>query len=93
MSVVVCHDNTKSFNTSSSIFFDFQEQAVRLSGLSKRSYTNSLKAVESMLEVQDKCTIRELAVQFGCTGAMTLAQQALDRYHKLHIVFQKQISI
>lgn len=56
--------------------------AVKLSGLTKKAYLNSLKAVESLLGVQQKCTIKELTVQFGCTSVADLAERALNRYQE-----------
>ncbi|KAL5021073.1 hypothetical protein ScPMuIL_000228 [Solemya velum] len=55
-------------------------QAVKFSGMNKKMYINSLKATESMLDLQQKLSIKDMAVQFGCTGAINLAQQALNRY-------------
>ena len=50
----------------------------------------SLKTIESVLDLQTSSTVRDLSVQFGCTGAVTLAQQILQRsksymYIKGHI--------
>ncbi|KAL3860252.1 hypothetical protein ACJMK2_010401 [Sinanodonta woodiana] len=55
---------------------------VRLSGLQKKLYCSALKAVENLLDLQEKTSIKELAVQFGCTGAITLAQEALHSYEE-----------
>ncbi|OWF48060.1 origin recognition complex subunit 6-like [Mizuhopecten yessoensis] len=59
-------------------------EAIRLSGVNKKVYANGLRALESMLELEVKQTIKDLAVQFGCSGAVTLAEQALQRYEQSH---------
>ncbi|XP_060081287.1 origin recognition complex subunit 6-like [Ylistrum balloti] len=59
-------------------------EAIRLSGVNKKVYSNGLRALESMLEIEVKQTIKDLAVQFGCSGAVTLAEQALQRYEESH---------
>ena len=51
-----------------------------MSGTTKKQYTMSLKTIESVLELQNMSTVRDMAVQFGCTGAVTLAQQIVQRY-------------
>ena len=56
-----------------------QTNAIRVAGTTKKLYTMSLKTIESVLELQGSSTVRDLAVQFGCTGAVTLAQQILQR--------------
>ncbi|KAK3603432.1 hypothetical protein CHS0354_009415 [Potamilus streckersoni] len=56
--------------------------AVRLSGLQKKLYCTALKAVENLLDLQEKISIKELAVQFGCTDAIPLAQEALHSYEE-----------
>lgn len=56
-----------------------QAYAIRLAGTTKKLYTMSLKTIESVLELQNTSTIRDVAVQFGCTGAIALAQQVLQR--------------
>ncbi|XP_041376931.1 origin recognition complex subunit 6-like [Gigantopelta aegis] len=58
-------------------------EAVKISGVNKKVYIGSLKAVESILELHDNKSIKDLAVQFGCTQAVTLAQQTLQRYEKM----------
>ncbi|XP_033755547.1 origin recognition complex subunit 6-like [Pecten maximus] len=59
-------------------------EAIRLSGVNKKVYANGLRALESMLEIEVKQTIKDLAIQFGCSGAVTLAEQALQRYEESH---------
>ncbi|KAK3086030.1 hypothetical protein FSP39_012387 [Pinctada imbricata] len=54
--------------------------AVRLSGVQKKVYTNGIKALESMLGLQSQTSIRDLAVQFGCTGAIDLASHIIKSY-------------
>lgn len=56
-----------------------QEYVVRLSGLSKKAYQSSLKAVECMLGLQSSLGLRDLAVQYGCMEAVKTASQLLQR--------------
>ena len=51
---------------------------MRLSGVNKKIYTNGLKALESMLGLEEKTTIKDLAITYGCTGATDLATQVLQ---------------
>ncbi|CAI9715680.1 origin recognition complex subunit 6-like [Octopus vulgaris] len=57
-----------------------KSMAIKLSGLNKKAYLNSFKAVESLLGEQQKSSIRELCVQFGCTDIADVAQETLNRY-------------
>lgn len=43
-------------------------------------YANGLKALESMLDLSTNITIKDLAIQFGCTPATELAMKTLQRY-------------
>lgn len=56
-----------------------QTAAVKTSGTTKKLYTMCLKTIESLLDLQQTQSVRDMAVQFGCTGAITLAQQILKR--------------
>lgn len=56
-----------------------QEYVVKLSGLSKKAYQSSLKAVECMLGLQKCLGLRDLAVQYGCMEAVKVASQILQR--------------
>lgn len=58
--------------------------AFRLAGTTKKLYTMSLKTIESVLDLQSSSTVRDMAVQFGCTGAVTLAQRILQSYERAH---------
>ncbi|XP_045193077.2 origin recognition complex subunit 6-like [Mercenaria mercenaria] len=60
--------------------------AIRTSGTTKKLYTMCLKTIESILDIQQVQTVRDLAVQFGCTGAVTLAQQVLKKYQESQAV-------
>lgn len=49
-------------------------------------YANGLKALESMLDLSTNITIKDLAIQFGCTPATELAMKTLQRYDTLWFV-------
>ncbi|CAG2243870.1 ORC6 [Mytilus edulis] len=59
-----------------------KSEALRLSGVNKKIYRNGLKTLESMLGLEERTTIRDLAIKFGCTGAADLACQVLQSYEK-----------
>ncbi|KAL4235045.1 Origin of replication complex subunit 6 [Mactra antiquata] len=73
---VVCLD----LAASSSSFYIDKASAIKAAGTTKKSYIMCLKTIESILDIEEVKTVRDLAVQFGCTGATTLAQQILKRY-------------
>ncbi|KAF6078911.1 origin recognition complex subunit 6 [Phyllostomus discolor] len=51
-----------------------------LSGLNKKTYQSCLKSFECLLGLNSSVGIRDLAVQFGCTEAVSLASQVLQSY-------------
>ncbi|NXS07279.1 ORC6 protein, partial [Neodrepanis coruscans] len=53
---------------------------VKLSGLNKTTYQNSMKSLECLLEVKPRLGMRDLAVQFCCIEAVTMASETLQRY-------------
>uniref|UniRef100_A0A8B9ZIM1 Origin recognition complex subunit 6 n=1 Tax=Anas platyrhynchos TaxID=8839 RepID=A0A8B9ZIM1_ANAPL len=53
---------------------------IKLSGLTKTTYQNSIKSLECLLEVNPRLGIRDLAVQFCCTEAVNTASKILQRY-------------
>ncbi|NXS55146.1 ORC6 protein, partial [Brachypteracias leptosomus] len=53
---------------------------VKLSGLNKTTYQSSMKSLECLLEVNSKLGMRDLAVQFCCTEAVSIASKILQRY-------------
>lgn len=57
-----------------------KEYAIKLSGLNKQLYQSSLRALECLLGLEAPLGLRDLAVQYGCTDALKLAAQILDRY-------------
>lgn len=57
-----------------------KEEGLKLSGVNKKVYANGLKALESMLDLSTNITIKDLAIQFGCTPATELAMKTLQRY-------------
>ncbi|RUS80675.1 hypothetical protein EGW08_011579 [Elysia chlorotica] len=55
---------------------------VRLSGMSKKSYTAAYKVVAALLGAEERSSLRELAVQFGCPRVVPQAAYILQRYTK-----------
>ncbi|XP_009871854.1 PREDICTED: origin recognition complex subunit 6, partial [Apaloderma vittatum] len=53
---------------------------VKLSGLNKTTYQSSMKSLECLLELNPRLGMRDLAVQFGCTEAVSTASKILQRY-------------
>ncbi|NXS66085.1 ORC6 protein, partial [Pandion haliaetus] len=53
---------------------------VKLSGLKKTTYQSSMKSLECLLEVNPRLGMRDLAVQFCCTEAVSTASKILQRY-------------
>ncbi|XP_009892398.1 PREDICTED: origin recognition complex subunit 6 [Charadrius vociferus] len=53
---------------------------VKLSGLNKTTYQSSMKSLEYLLEVNPRLGMRDLAVQFCCTEAVSTASKILQRY-------------
>ncbi|KAM8776528.1 origin recognition complex subunit 6 [Rhynchonycteris naso] len=51
-----------------------------LSGLSKKMYPSCLKSFECLLGLNSNVSIRDLAVQFSCTEAVSLAARVLQSY-------------
>ncbi|CAL1544862.1 unnamed protein product [Lymnaea stagnalis] len=57
-----------------------QVDVVRLSSMNKRSYCEAAKVIASILELEDRVTLRELAIQYGCSGIVNLANNIIQRY-------------
>ncbi|NWY33093.1 ORC6 protein, partial [Pheucticus melanocephalus] len=53
---------------------------VKLSGLNKTTYQSSMKSLECLLGVNQRLGMRDLAVQFCCSEAVTMASEILQRY-------------
>lgn len=53
---------------------------IKLSGLNKKTYQNYLKSFECLLGLNSNVGIRDLAVQFNCTEAVSMASKMLQRY-------------
>ncbi|NXP15845.1 ORC6 protein, partial [Thinocorus orbignyianus] len=53
---------------------------VKLSGLKKTTYQSSMKSLQCLLEVNPRLGMRDLAVQFCCTEAVSTASKILQRY-------------
>ncbi|XP_017314689.1 origin recognition complex subunit 6 isoform X2 [Ictalurus punctatus] len=62
-----------------------KEYVVKLSGLNKKAYQSSLKAMECMLGLQSGLGLRDLAVQYGCMEAIKPASQILQRCLKIRV--------
>ncbi|KAJ8271405.1 hypothetical protein COCON_G00102640 [Conger conger] len=67
-----------------------KEYVVKLSGLNKKSYQSNLKSMECMLGLESRLGLRDLAVQYGCTGAVKAAATMLKRYEDSLPEAQKQ---
>ncbi|XP_066099792.1 origin recognition complex subunit 6 [Saccopteryx bilineata] len=52
----------------------------KLSGLSKKMYPSCFKSFECLLGLNSNVSIRDLAVQFSCTEAVSLAAKVLQSY-------------
>ncbi|NXP49975.1 ORC6 protein, partial [Heliornis fulica] len=76
-SAVMCLDLAASFAKQP---VDRVSCFVKLSGLNKRTYHSSIKSLECLLEVSPRLGIRDLAVQFCCTEAVSTASEILQRY-------------
>ncbi|XP_076857167.1 origin recognition complex subunit 6 [Brachyhypopomus gauderio] len=64
-----------------SLKFPFdKDYATRLSGLNKKVYQCSLKALECVLGLQANLGMAELAVRYGCMDALNTASLILQRY-------------
>ncbi|XP_029934864.1 origin recognition complex subunit 6 [Myripristis murdjan] len=59
-----------------------KEYVIKLSGLNKKQYQSSLKAMECLLGLESRLGLRELAVQYGCMDAVKVAAQILERYEQ-----------
>ncbi|XP_010896058.2 origin recognition complex subunit 6 [Esox lucius] len=57
-----------------------KEYAIKLSGLNKKQYQSTLKAMECMLGLESHMGLRDIAVQYGCIDAVKVASQILERY-------------
>ncbi|XP_052583648.1 origin recognition complex subunit 6 [Peromyscus californicus insignis] len=53
---------------------------IKLSGLNKKMYQSCLKSFECLLGLNSNIGIRDLAVQFSCTEAVTMASKILQSY-------------
>uniref|UniRef100_A0A4W5MF31 Origin recognition complex subunit 6 n=1 Tax=Hucho hucho TaxID=62062 RepID=A0A4W5MF31_9TELE len=71
-----------------------KEYTVKLSGLNKKQYQSTLKAIECMLGLESHLGLRDLAVQFGCMDAVKVATQILERYEaSLPAAQQKDVDL
>ncbi|MBN3301292.1 ORC6 protein, partial [Amia calva] len=57
-----------------------KEYVIKLSGLNKKTYQSHLKSMECMLGLETQTGIRDLAVQYCCTEAVSAAAKILQRY-------------
>ncbi|XP_036043729.1 origin recognition complex subunit 6 isoform X2 [Onychomys torridus] len=65
---------------------------IKLSGLNKKMYQSCLKSFECLLGLNSNIGIRDLAVQFSCTEAVTMASKILQRILKLKVDKTKMIT-
>ncbi|KAJ7402388.1 Origin recognition complex subunit 6 [Pitangus sulphuratus] len=65
---------------------------IKLSGLNKNTYQNSMKCLECLLEVNSRLGMRDLAVQFCCTEAVNVAAEILQRCLKLKVDKTKMVA-
>ncbi|XP_002740148.3 origin recognition complex subunit 6-like [Saccoglossus kowalevskii] len=54
--------------------------AIRLAGVNKKMYSSIFQTLENALDLQPRLTARDVAVQFGCVQATSLAQKIQQRY-------------
>jgi hypothetical protein len=52
---------------------------VKLSALKKSGYQAALKTLESVLDLNTKVSMRDLAVRFGCLQSLDFAVRLLSR--------------
>lgn len=57
-----------------------KDSALKLSGLKKSTYQNSLNNVKKVLDIDKPLTIAELCVQCNCTQAKQMAENILQKY-------------
>ncbi|XP_054152127.1 origin recognition complex subunit 6 isoform X2 [Melozone crissalis] len=65
---------------------------VKLSGLNKTTYQSSMKSLECLLGVNQRLGMRDLAVQFCCSEAVTMASEILQRCLKLKVDKTKMVA-
>ncbi|XP_036876666.1 origin recognition complex subunit 6 isoform X2 [Manis javanica] len=66
---------------------------IKLSGLNKKMYQSCFKSFECLLGLNSNVGIRDLAVQFGCTEAVNMASEILQRILKLKVDKNKILTI
>lgn len=74
--IVLCLDLASS---SSGIPFE-KVDAVKISGVNKKIYTNYLNTVSKLLGKEKSTAIKDLCVQFGVSEASSAAQKILEMY-------------
>ncbi|GFS22013.1 origin recognition complex subunit 6-like [Elysia marginata] len=58
------------------------KDVVRMSGMARKSYTEAYRVVAAILGVEERTSLRALAVQFGCPRVVPQAANILQRYTK-----------
>ncbi|XP_075289657.1 origin recognition complex subunit 6 isoform X2 [Opisthocomus hoazin] len=79
-SAVMCLDLAASFMKQPVDRVRRRSYFVKLSGLNKTTYQSSVKSLECLLEMNPRLGMRDLAVQFCCTEAVSTASKILQRY-------------
>lgn len=64
----------------------------KLSGLNKKIYQSCLKSLECLLGLNSNIGIRDLAVQFSCTEAVSMAAKLLQSYES-HLPQTQQVDL
>lgn len=64
----------------------------KLSGLNKKTYQSCLKSLECLLGLNSNIGIRDLAVQFSCTEAVSMAAKLLQSYES-HLPQTQQVDL
>ncbi|ESO01099.1 hypothetical protein HELRODRAFT_125158, partial [Helobdella robusta] len=68
-------------STASSLHLD-KTMAIKLSGLTKKSYTTAIKILQQMLNMKQDMSISNLSIQFGCSEAKQLAINIFKRFYQ-----------
>jgi len=61
------------------LLYYLQVKAARLSGLSRKAYSNAVQSVEKLLQLEPVVSIKELSVKMECVEVEPLARSILER--------------
>ena len=62
------------------LLYFLKVKAARLSGLSRKAYSNAVQSVEKLLQLEPVVSIKELSVKMECVDVEPLARSILERY-------------